>query len=55
MTPLRAFPEQVLLHVAVMRELTKTIELAPVQGVVRAIEKMNEQIDQLEKAAKGIA
>jgi hypothetical protein len=54
MTPLRALPEQVLFQVAVMRELMKTIELAPVQDVVGAIEKMNEQIDQLEKAAKGI-
>jgi polyhydroxyalkanoate synthesis regulator protein len=55
MTPLRALPEQVLFQVAVMRELMKTIELAPVQDVVAAIEKMSEQIDQLEKAAKGIA
>jgi hypothetical protein len=37
-----------------MRELMKTIEFAGVQDVVAAIEKMNEQIDQLEKVAKGI-
>jgi hypothetical protein len=53
MTPLRALPEQVMLHVSAMRELMKTIEFAPVQNVVAAIEEMNEQIDLLEKTAKG--
>jgi hypothetical protein len=42
-----------MLHVSAMRELMKTIEFAPVQDVVAAIEEMNEQIDLLEKTAKG--
>jgi hypothetical protein len=53
MTPLRALPERVIFQVAVMRELMKTIEFAPVQDVVAAIEEMNGQIDFLEKTAKG--
>jgi hypothetical protein len=53
MTPLRALPEQVIFQVSVMRELMKKIEFAPVQNVVAAIEEMNEQIDLLEKTAKG--